>query len=239
MNNLIITIIGIALVSVAAAMAVFYGGTAYEQANINAVAGAIISESNQILTAQRIYAVNHGQADATGVNFYMLLTDGELGTYPPIGGGQLATSVPNSVLGAETYNFGLCYNYNGYQGGLIRVPFTYHGGNYVVYQFMDNDPYAAPCFRATNNYPSNPKHSIMLLAQAINQQMGLPPGITLFEGIPINMTSNYTDSSAWSVPNGVGSLVVDTNGNPMTNMCYYPATFIYYDTLMTCVFGPS
>jgi hypothetical protein len=243
--NLIITIISIALVAVVAAMGLFYGGAAYENAQFGAVAAAIISESNQILTAQRMYAVNHGQADATGVSFTDLVTDGELSSYPPIGGGQLGVTLATGI-GYEDSDAGSCYNYNGYQGDFMREPFTYHSGNYILYVFQSNNPYTAPCTTISGRFTDNPKSSIMQLIQAIDKQLSIPSSITEFDGIALPITDNSLSSaSAFWVPGNGGNDAVyirlDNNGDPITNMCYYLYNVnVAGDSYgIICVFGPS
>ena len=67
MSNLIITIISIALVAVAAIMAIFYGGVAYENAQVNAMADAIMNDSQQLLQAARLWSSLNGYSDISGM----------------------------------------------------------------------------------------------------------------------------------------------------------------------------
>jgi len=103
MANLIITIISIAIVGIAAAMAIYYGGLAYENQQINTIANTIMNEAQQIGTAERLWSSNNGCGDmscqpggnissggvwqerASGTGISALVNGGELSNWRPIG----------------------------------------------------------------------------------------------------------------------------------------------------------
>jgi hypothetical protein len=148
--NLIITIIGIVIVVIAAVAGAYYGGQAFEQGQINSIANSIVSESQQILQAERLWSVNNNQPDISGMNspttsngvtyfaignasgagISALIDSKILAEWPPMGG-PLAPPAPASGLIGDSANDYGCYNFSGYQGRIGRMIFAYHNSNYV------------------------------------------------------------------------------------------------------------
>jgi hypothetical protein len=245
MTNLIITIISIALVAVAAAMGLFYGGTAYEQANINAMATGMINESQQVLLAMRTWALNNGQPDANtvpsggGTNFGTLVSAGLLTGYPTGFAGMINASGPGLFGHYFPGNvFYGCSTMGNDGGWLIISMFTYHNGNYMLYNL-----HVGPGGSCVNNAgPKTANDSVTKFALSVNKNMGVVASSNLTMstlGVPyaasyISDPSNLvsTDGS----PLQDGPLGADANGNLLTNMCYFLNSNL---GILYCVFGPS
>jgi type II secretory pathway pseudopilin PulG len=114
MNNLIITIIGIALAAVATSMAVYYGGTAFEDGQAAAAANQMISNGQQIAAAFQLYSVANGGTTLTpgtsnnfDNDFNFLVTQGYLESQPTLPSGMTTTGnyqgyVTTNGYGCET-----------------------------------------------------------------------------------------------------------------------------------------
>ena len=104
MSNLIITIISIAIIAVAAAMAIYYGGVAYENAQPSVFADIIMNEANQILQAERMWSSIHSCSDiscmgaggTSGTGMSALVNDKELSEWPTMGGHMFSLNYPFS-----------------------------------------------------------------------------------------------------------------------------------------------
>jgi hypothetical protein len=193
----------------------YYGGQAWEQAKTNAIANTIIAESQQILAAQRIWAVNHGQTDATGATMVTLVNDGEL-TYPTGSLSQLDVTTPNPVPDYDNLTLPC-------GSGFLRYLFTYNGGNYVDYSFGPG--FCGPVFG---------------IAVAINTTLGvtqtsMPTTLTWNYGIPQNANPSGGPGAWYSDSFDRGELFLDSSNNLITNMCVQS----WDNGTINCTFGPS
>lgn len=261
MSNLIVTIISIALAALALLVGAYYAGAAFENAQIDEIANAIMNEANQILVAERLWSVNNGQPDVSGMPngsivgagityldpngtsgaMGLLVAGKELAEWPSIGG-PLAPPSPNTgnIL-TSSGDLDACYSLADAKGPLYRFLFAYKNGNYVQYSFHINDPYNGNCtttsgtlnglFSSSTTDTSEAKHPIVLIAKAINKRL--------------NQISSSADTS--TVPyvglpqsptggNGYGTIILDTNGSIQTNYCYILSGATMW---LACTFGPS
>ena len=197
MTNLIVTIISIALIAIAAVMGIYYGGVAYGNAQVNAIASTIMNDATQLLVAERLWATNHncpdiscmGTAGTSGTGISALINDKELSTWPSLGG--FVTNAagtkggPQPWIGAPgaagtvstgAYDLG-CYSLNGSKGFFSRFLFAYQSKNYVAYAFAANIPYTAPCntINTSSDYTSAnaANDPAVLIAGIINKTYGL------------------------------------------------------------------
>ena len=219
MSNLIITIVSIALIAVAAVMAIYYGGVAYEQGQTDAIANAIMNDSQQMLTAERLYASIHGCQDIScmwiygastaGTGISGLVADKELSTWPRISTfnttpetetGQHYADASGAWAGAPPANASFddsCSQIGGYSSESLRVVFSVNGQNYVSYWLnggpcdVGTDVLAADA--ADASHKNNP---VVKVATAINKATGqVPTGATMWAvGLPIG-TGSYLDAS--------------------------------------------
>jgi hypothetical protein len=255
MTNLIVAIISTVLIGIAAVMGVFYGGTAYQNAQINTYASAIIASSQQILAAERLWATNNNQPDvsgmpnpqtvANGVTYFnqgdtntgiaLLISGGYLSSVPTSGG---LIGTPWTPIGAQVEG---CYNIQGYQGIVLITPFAYKSGNYVIYQIYINVPYNGNCFGGANGVfassttdVSQINHPIVKIAKAVNntlQQISSSANMSYmpYIGLPYPPTVNTR----------VAGMFLDGNGNVQTNYCYLGYGSSGNNYYIMCVFGPS
>ena len=139
MANLIITIVSIALVAVAAVMAIFYGGVAFENAQYDADANAIMNEATQILQAARMWDSDNMQTDISGmgaagsqnIGISILIQKHYLSQWPSIGNivsGSTTVYAFNSAgtTSNSTYDSGI-YSIGGYSNSYSRTLFAYNG----------------------------------------------------------------------------------------------------------------
>ena len=199
MNNLITTIIGIALTAVLMLAGAYYGGQAYQNAQINAVANSIMNEAQQILYAERMWSTNNNQPDisgmgtagASGTGMSMLVNQKELSEWPSLAGNSIAYAIGLTNPGPQPWisalseygtvatgsnDFG-CYSISGYYGRILRAMFSYNGGNYVFYEIGINYPYSGTCqnlvgsFASSTTDVSQANHPMVKIAKAINAAM--------------------------------------------------------------------
>jgi len=275
-NNLIVTIIAIALTAIGLITGAYYGGVAYENAQINATANTIMNEAQQILQAERMWATNNNQPDisgmgtagASGTGMSALVNGKELSEWPSFGG-TMGTSAspsltnpgPQPTFGSQTvttstYDDG-CYNIRGYAGPFRRIPFSYNNGNYVLYEFDGNFPYAPPCnsynglFVTAITDVSQINHPIVKIAKAINAALNQIPtnantASMAYIGLPYQpigstpATGTWDTSTYFASPQGNYSRIwLDPNGTLQSNYCYLENLATVTVHGIFCVFGPS
>ena len=240
MNNLIITIISIALVAVAAIMAAFYGGVAFENNQYNASASALITQNEQILAAANLYASATGTTDFGTIGMNSLYTGGYLSTFPELAGfGPLPyQNNPTTAV----YESG-CPVVSGYKSWISRSLMSYGGINYIEVFMKLNDPYNGTCWlqNAGNGYGfesiNYANHPYILLAKAINKALGtVPSGATIApSGIPY-APNGYSQVLGTSL-SGWGYLAV-SGGVPVVGYCVldYDHT-VSNQTQISCLFS--
>jgi type II secretory pathway pseudopilin PulG len=89
MFSLFVTIIAIVLVVLLAAVTVYYGGSAYNNAQLNARVSTLISQGSQVKTAANAYAADNGGTVPSDIS---VLTDSSSSA------GQYLTAVPSNPL---------------------------------------------------------------------------------------------------------------------------------------------
>ena len=216
LSNLIITIISIAIVTVAVAMGIYYGGIAYENAQINATANAIVNEAQQILQAERMWATDHNQPDICSLTGGMstLVNQHYLSEWPYISTFESGPQ-PNtgSVTNGSWDSFGV-FHFFGYSDSFYRFMFSYNNGNYVVYDIRNGQGY--PPF--------------LQVMKTINQSL---KGTYSFTGPPTGSTlpTTYCEIADGAMINNGHGGYVDSNGAVVTGC--------YSGNHAVCVFGPS
>ncbi len=269
MSNLIITIISIAIVGIAAAMGIYYGGVAYENAQINATANAIMNEAQQILNAERLWSTNNNQPDisgmgtagASGTGMSMLVSSKVLSTWPSFAGtigvsGYLSNPGPQPYIGSSqtagnittgTFDWG-CYNIGGYAGKLVRSIFSYNNENFVTYDFYQNNPYTGPCQTNNGNFSSSTtdisqaNHPIVKITKAINAAMNQIPANANLATMPyIGLPYYPSGSTQGNVP-----AIYDPSAWVSNKIMFDPSgtlqtnyCYLYSGYIIVCVFGPS
>ena len=195
-------------------MGIYYGGMAYRNAQIDAVAATIVTEANQILQAERMYSGIHGCPDIScmwptywistvGTGMSELVSDKELSAWPPMGGTMYsddaldnpgpqpayAGASDSAVQGSMTtgsFDNG-CYSFTGYTGRLMRWLLAVSGQNYVIYDFSGSTCATGADIFATNAADVTHKNNpTVKVAAAINKATGaVPAGATMWAlGLP-------------------------------------------------------
>jgi hypothetical protein len=263
MTNLIVAIISTVLIGIAAVMSVFYGGTAYQNAQVNVVADAIMSEANQILQAERMWSTLNNQPDISGMGgegfcntgMSMLVKSKALAEWPSFAGTiGVSTSLTNpgpqptgctNTQATSAYDNG-CYNIGGWYGGLIRTMFSIYNQNYVAYLFVMN-LHTPPCgnavgaFASTTTDTSRINHPMIQVALAINNAMGQVPANANMTslGLPYPPTGSTPLSTAYDESGGYIRAEAYQYGTAVqSDYCYLAATAAPFYGVM-CVFGPS
>ncbi len=226
MANLIITIISIALVGVAVAMAAYFGGTAFSGSQAQIYANTLISESQQLYLADTQYMLDHGLSSFSDFNTDQVALAGYTQGRVPIMG------VPafgyNPSLQGRDQNLGdeeNSYDRYGVEIGgqtinAYRANGIINGTNAIVYYIseLDANDHAidlAPASMADN--------FLVQVCKDINKQMPPPAGIA------------YTDSGIPQMDAGTSTY----GGFACGNNCFMSA---YTDTTRTtlnyCYTGP-
>jgi hypothetical protein len=227
LNNLIITIIGIALTAVAAAMAIFYGGTALSGSQAQILANTLISESQQLMTTNTEYMLDKG-----------------LGSFDDIGADAPAianyTQGRIPILGMTTYAFDQIASYSQLDNGALGITtdsqsatipsvagqslyvYRYNdmvsGVNAIVYDMSLGGPVDfAPAGMANN--------VIVEMCKDINAQMPPPVGTTYSDsGLPQMSTVTSSATGPSNPPNhSLGGWYVDSTRTTL-NYCYIGST---------------
>ncbi len=253
MANLIITIISIAIVGIAAAMGVYYGGVAYENAQINALANAIMNDANQLLGAARVWSSVNGYQDisgmgtagAAGTGIAALVSGGQISQWPTLPDGLEGTTGspwkpgPPSTLGPGDSG---CYAINGYSASMSRGLFAYNSGIYVVYVFGSST--GVPCwggnktattFTSSSSDITQVNHPIVRIAKAINTATGqTDPGADMSAMPYIGLPQAQQFFAQWPWMNSApGTLYDDTGGLASSTIRYdavknvVPSNFCY------------
>jgi hypothetical protein len=130
MFSLFVTIIAIVLVVLLAAVTVYYGGSAYNNAQLNARVSTLISQGSQVKTAANAYAADNGGTVPSDIT---VLTSSS-------SAGQYLTAVPSNPL-APTGATGATASWN-ITGGTATVAYTSVQGICACEKF--NEKYGGP-----------------------------------------------------------------------------------------------
>jgi hypothetical protein len=207
MANLIITIISLAIVGIAAAMAVFYGGTAFSGSQAQIYANTLISESQQLMLADTQYMLDKGKTSFSDFepNDASLLaggyTSGNAGV--PILGFYSFTTDPNGNTSYQEVDEYL----EGFGVKLRRTNINILGTNVILYNF-----YGAG-FQDLS--PASMANNILVqICKDINAQMPPPAGLTYSgSGLPIIASQAF-------YPGGVMTYYLDSPTTTL-NYCYF------------------
>jgi hypothetical protein len=222
LNNLIITIIGIALVAVAAAMGLFYGGTAYENSNAQALAATLLSQTHQLYAANMQYMIDHGMEsfnDFPNDNISPNYTDGLVPIFNvPVHNLYNQDEIICPSSGDVTLS--------GQQVYMQRSHGNLFGNNVIVYNlFAGSNPAACggnSIGAIDLSLASSANNILVKICKAINSLTVIPSsGFTIAaSGLPY---SNTGTSTTWNNlpndqfdyvndPNAVNLCVISTNG---------------------------
>jgi hypothetical protein len=247
MANLIITIIGIALIAIVAIAGIFYGGSSFTGSQAKAWANAMANQNQQLLAAANNWSVDHGGDIFSDVGIGDLYNQGYLSAWPVNVAWQPKPAGAGGGFSTGTYDLG-CYDANGYQGLLQKSLCTSNGVNLIFYAIRLNDPVSGACGSLNAGYgygfenANYANHPMVQLAIAVNQITGAVPATATIapSGVPYQPTSGAVKGC----PNKFGGNAgfgphTDGSGNLQIDYCYLlagaGATSV---TQMGCFFSP-
>jgi len=192
MNNLIVTIISIALVAIMALVAIFYGGTALTQSQGKIYASTLIAQSRQLMAINTQYMLDHGFS-----------TFNDFGLDAPVVGNYLQGRMPILSLDVEGQGSGgaaypalnsagtlhhitcngasgqFSDSLNGYQFQGSRANGNIFGVNVILYAFGAPSSTACSVVGAQDFSPASmASHPLVQMCAALNAMTTLPSGLT-------------------------------------------------------------
>lgn len=227
MSNLIITIISIALVAVAAIIGIFYGGAAFQSAQVAAQANAMIAQNQQIFAAAQTYSLNNG-GSVNVIPMCALINGNYLSSWPD---NIMLGPAPHNGSTTTTGSFdSQCYGIAGYSGSLQRLIETYNNSIYIIIRIFTTSPSCPPAVAYGSDNLASANDPMVLVAKAFNNSSAarVPAGATYASsGLPylpgypstIPKVNATTSGACPTMTSGNYALLVDAGGNPITGYC--------------------
>jgi hypothetical protein len=234
--NLIITIISIALVGVAVAMAAYFGGQALQNGKYQAYAAAIISESQQLYLTDTQYMLDHGLSsfsdfgpDAPVIGNYTtgrvpimgLDAFGSNGTYDSTGTIYAAPNT-NTVYQTTCNASNTLPQLDGSYIYAARGNTTINGVNVILYNITAQTN-SSDCNLFNNGQDvssaSSVNNVLVQICKAINAQMPPPADVAYYTysgGLPNLQVSGDGNWPNYATHN-LGNAALSTG----LNYCYY------------------
>jgi len=230
MANLIITIIGIALLAIVAIAGIMYASTTMDSANAKAWANAMTSQNQQLIAAGNLWSVNNGGAGYSTFGFSDLINNGYLSQWPEA---AMVPGAPNTGSFTTGVSDNVCpYNVNGYQGNFSRWACSAPNGvNVIFWYFKLNDPYNGTCGSVVtgNGYGFEDaryaNHPIVQMALAINKIIGAVPASATIAGSGLPYLPAGSSTATCNIKGTADTHgYTDASGNFVVNYCYLRAT---------------
>ena len=250
MANLIVTIIGIALLAILAIGGIMYVTPSMDNGQAQSWANAMISQEQQLMSASTAYSVDHGGADFSTFGFSALINNGYLSAWPPLAMMPPMPSTGSFTTGNNDLNnvansfSAVCPPVNGYQGFFGRWACAYNGINAISFYMKLNDPYNAACggqnaglgYGFENAKYAN--HPYVALARAVNKITGAVPAAATIagSGLPYYPAGSDASKSCTAAGGSTNHLAIDSSGNVVANYCYLNAGSGTSITSIVCTF---